>query len=153
MSKTRQKLVHPRWFHEIFHASFWKFSQLPFPVACASHSKFVKSLQAQYDPSISRFLLNLISGGLLQFGPTVLQSLHQINLTFFFHFIFHFLSLDSIDYIMIILELISPQQRTIEQKYLLTTQKKSQLLKKKKTANIVTPPSCPPAINYRSSRI
>jgi len=32
---------------------------------------------------------------------------------------------------MIILELISPQQRTIEQKYLLTTQKKSQLLKKK----------------------
>ena len=39
---------------------------------------------------------------------------------------------------MIILELISPQQRTIEQKYLLTTQKKSQLLKKKKTANIVT---------------
>ena len=33
---------------------------------------------------------------------------------------------------MIILELISPQQRTIEQKYLLTTQKKSQLLKKRR---------------------
>jgi len=45
---------------------------------------------------------------------------------------FHFLSLDSIDYIMIILELISPQQRTIEQKYLLTTQKKITIIKKKK---------------------
>jgi len=38
---------------------------------------------------------------------------------------------------MIILELISPEQRTIEQKYLLTTQKKSQLLKKRRP-NIVT---------------
>jgi len=34
--------------------------------------------------------------------------------------------------IMIILELISPQQRTIEQKYLLTTQKKITIIKKKK---------------------
>ena len=73
-------------------------------------------------------------------------SLHQINLTIFFHF----LSLDSIDYIMIILELISPQQRTIEQKYLLTTQKITII--KKKEDRILSPPSCPPAINYRSSR-
>merc|ERR1712127_846968 len=59
-------------------------------------------------------------------------SLHQINLTIFFHF----LSLDSIDYIMIILELISPQQRTIEQKYLLTTQKITII--KKRRPNVVT---------------
>jgi len=66
--------------------------------------------------------------------PPLLQSLHQINLTIVF--IFHFLSLDSIDYIMIILELISPQQRTIEQKYLLTTQKITII--KKRRPNIVT---------------
>jgi len=78
--------------------------------------------------------------------PPLFQSLHQINLTIFFHF----LSLDSIDYIMIILELISPQQRTIEQKYLLTTQKITII--KKKEDRILSPPSCPPAINYRSSR-
>jgi len=45
---------------------------------------------------------------------------------------------------MIILELISPQQRTIEQKYLLTTQKKSQLLKKKED-RILSPPALLPA--------
>jgi len=39
---------------------------------------------------------------------------------------------------MIILELISPEQRTIEQKYLLTTQKKITIIKKKEDRNIVT---------------
>jgi len=38
---------------------------------------------------------------------------------------------------MIILELISPQQRTIEQKYLLTTQKIT-IIKKRRRPNIVT---------------
>jgi len=42
---------------------------------------------------------------------------------------------------MIILELISPQQRTIEQKYLLTTQKKITIIKKKKTEYCHRPPA------------
>jgi len=100
--------------------------------------------------SIQKTAKNLYSAFDLPLNcPPLLQSLHQINLTIFF-FIFHFLSLDSIDYIMIILELISPQQRTIEQKYLLTTQKITII--KKKEDRILSPPSCPRAINYRSSR-
>ena len=45
---------------------------------------------------------------------------------------------------MIILELISPQQRTIEQKYLLTTQKKITIIKKKEEDREYChrPPAC-----------
>ena len=114
----------------------WFDHSSPYKAASIQKKTAKKSLQCLWPP------LNCLP---------LLQSLHQINLTIFFHFIFHFLSLDSIDYIMIILELISPEQRTIEQKYLLTTQKKITIIKKKKT-EILSPPSCPPAINYRSSR-
>lgn len=79
--------------------------------------------------------------------PPLLQSLHQINLTI----LFHFLSLDSIDYIMIILELISPQQRTIEQKYLLTTQKIT-IIKKKKTEYCHRPPARPRSITEAAEK-
>jgi len=68
--------------------------------------------------------------------PKLLQSLHQINLTVFF--IFHFLSLDSIDYIMIILELISPQTAHYWAKILAYYTKKITIIKKKRRPNIVT---------------
>jgi len=55
---------------------------------------------------------------------------------------------------MIILELISPQQRTIEQKYLLTTQKKITIIKKKRRPNIVTarPPARPRSITEAAEK-
>ena len=98
---------------------FWSHQSLA-AAAASIQKKMAKNLYSAFDP------LNC---------PPLLQSLHQINLTIVF--IFHFLSLDSIDYIMIILELISPQQRTIEQKYLLTTQKIT-IIKKRRRPNIVT---------------
>jgi len=53
---------------------------------------------------------------------------------------------------MIILELISPQQQTIEQKYLLTTQKKSQLLEeKKKTEYCHRPRSITEAAEFKAN--
>ena len=68
--------------------------------------------------------------------PPILHSLHQINLTIVF--IFHFLSLDSIDYIMIILELISPQTAHYWAKILAYYTKKITIIKKKRRPNIVT---------------
>jgi len=53
---------------------------------------------------------------------------------------------------MIILELISPEQRTIEQKYLLTTQKKSQLLKKKRPKYCHRPPARPRSITEAAEK-
>jgi len=68
-----------------------------------------------------------------------LNSLHQINLTFFFSFhIFIFSHSKSIDYIMIILELISPQTAHYWAKILAYYTKKITIIKKKRRPNIVT---------------
>jgi hypothetical protein len=71
MAKKRWKKVHPKWFHEFFHASFCKFTLLPFPVACVSHSKLVKSLQAQVWSVNFTNILNLVFGGIMKLDPTV----------------------------------------------------------------------------------
>ena len=45
--------------------------KFPFPVACASHTKFVKPLQAQVRFVDFTNFLNLVFGGILHYGPTV----------------------------------------------------------------------------------
>ena len=71
VAKICQKLVHLMWFYEFFQLSFSKFTLFLFLViACASYSKFIKSLQASVQKVNFMNLLNLISGGFLLFGPT-----------------------------------------------------------------------------------
>ena len=66
------------WFYEFFQLSFSKFTLFLFLViACASYSKFIKSLQASVQKVNFMNLLNLISGGFLLFVPTLSRLVNQ----------------------------------------------------------------------------